>query len=100
MPVGAASDDVEGQVLRLKLDLTVTQLDHATGQLWLDHEHTFGTCNPDLEGTDLSVAELLGSLKGKLWADVAHSVGEGEVIPFDVRDPHDHLFGAHLADKF
>ena len=62
----AAPDHIEGQVLRLELDLTLPQLNLAPLEPRLHHENSLCAGKPDLKGTHLREIEEVSGLLSQL----------------------------------
>jgi hypothetical protein len=82
---GAGSNDVEGQVLRFELYLTLSQLNlNGMFHVLFLHQNTFCTRNPNLERTCLGVAEFSGCKLSRFLVDVANSVRETKVVALNI----------------
>ena len=66
LAIGAAPDDVECEIIRWKLGLTISQLYLASFEFFLFHEDAFCTSNSDLECAHLGELEILGDFLGQL----------------------------------
>jgi hypothetical protein len=78
---GAGSDNVEGQVLRFELDLTLSQLNFNGGfHVLFLHEYAFGTRYPNLKSACLGVTEFSGCLLSCLLIDIADAVSKTKVV--------------------
>ena len=99
MPIGAAPDHVEGEVVRGEFDLTVAKVNLAAFKLGFHHQDALSASDPDLEGTHLREPELPSSLQRKLRRYVADAICERKAIPLDVWHVEDDFVWEHGADK-